>query len=127
MAKKTYRDKDRDLNVLLKDIERWFSEKGYETQTNQADGTLFLQAAKTEGWRKAVGASRAFNILIQGQPKDFSVELSTGEWASNLTAGGVAAVLTGGASLLISGVAAGWSKKIESDLWSFVDQKVMLW
>jgi len=86
---------------------------------------LFLQAAKTEAWRKAVGASRAFNIIIQGQPKDFSIELSTGEWASNLTAGGVAAVLTGGASLLISGVTAGWSKKIESDLWSFIDQKVM--
>lgn len=125
MTKKTYRDKDRDLSVFLRDIETWFSQQGYQTQTNHADGTFFLQAAKTEAWRKAVGASRAFNVLIQGEPKDFSVELSTGEWTSNLTAGGVAAVLTGGASLLISGVAAGWSKKIEADLWSFIDQKVM--
>jgi hypothetical protein len=84
-----------------------------------------LQAAKTEAWRKAVGASRAFNVLIQGQPDDFSVDLSTGEWASNLTAGGVAAVLTGGATLLISGIAVGWSKKVEIDLWTFIDQKVM--
>lgn len=110
---------------MLKDVETWFSEQGYQTQTNKTDGTRLLQAAKTEAWRKAVGASRAFNVLIQGQPNDFSVDLSTGEWASNLTAGGVAAVLTGGASLLISGVAAGWSKKIEGDLWSFIDQKVM--
>lgn len=125
MAKKSYRDRNRDLDVLLRNIEIWFSEQGYQTQTNKADGTWFLQAAKTEMWRKAVGASRAFNVLIQGEPNDFSVDLNTGEWASNLAAGGVAAVLTGGATLLISGVAAGWSKKIESDLWNFIDQKVI--
>lgn len=125
MTKKNYRDNNRDLEVLLKDIETWFSEQGYQTQTNKSDRTWLLQAAKTEAWRKVVGASRAFNVLIQGQPNDFSVDLSTGEWASNLAAGGVAAVLTGGATLLISGVAAGWSKKIESDLWSFIDHKVM--
>lgn len=34
-------------------------------------------------------------------------------------------MLTGGASLLISGIAAGWAKKIEGGLWSFIDQKVM--
>ncbi|BAY25948.1 hypothetical protein NIES2100_57580 [Calothrix sp. NIES-2100] len=125
MTKKIYRDQNRDLDVLLKDIETWFSGQGYQTQTNKADETWLLQAAKTEAWRKVVGASRAFNVLIQGQPNDFSVDLSTGEWASNLAAGGVAAILTGGATLLISGVTAGWSKKIEGDLWSFIDQKVM--
>lgn len=125
MTKKTYQDKDRDLDALLTDIEMWFSGQGYQTQINKTEGSWFLQAAKTEMWRKAVGASRAFNVLIQGQPKNFSVELSTGEWASNLAAGGVAAVLTGGATLLVSGLAAGWSKKIEGDLWSFIDQKVM--
>jgi hypothetical protein len=125
MANKTYRDQNRDLDSLLRNIEAWFSEQGYQTQTNKGDGTWLLQAAKTEMWRKVVGASRAFNVMIQGQPNDFSVDLSTGEWASNLAAGGVAAVLTGGATLLISGVTAGWSKKIESDLWTFIDQKVM--
>ncbi|MBD2246046.1 hypothetical protein [Nostoc sp. FACHB-888] len=125
MTKKTYQDKDRNLDALLRDIETWFSEQGYQIQSNKTDGTWLLQAAKTEMWRKAVGASRAFNVLIQGQPKDFSVELSTGEWASNLAAGGVAAVLTGGVTLLVSGLAVGWSKKIEGDLWNFIDQKVM--
>lgn len=125
MTTKRYQDKDRDLNALLKDIDTWFREQDYQIQTNKAEGTWFLQAAKNETWRKLVGASRAFNVMIQGHPKDFSVELSTGEWASNLAAGGVAAVLTGGTTLLISGITAGWSKKIESDLWSFIDQKVM--
>jgi hypothetical protein len=125
MTNKIYRDKNRDLEVLLRDIEAWFNQQGYQTQTNKNDGTWFLQAAKTEVWRKVVGASRAFNVLIQGQPNDFSVELSTGEWASNLTAVAIGTVLTGGVSLLFSGAAAGWSSKIESDLWSFIDQKIM--
>lgn len=125
MTKKVYTNKSRDLNVLLRDIENWFKELGYQTQTNKTDGNWLLQAAKTEMWRKAVGASRAYNVLIEGQADDFSVDLSTGEWASNLTAGGVAAILTGGGTLLVSGVLAGWSKKVETDLWAFIDQKVM--
>jgi len=125
MAKKTYRNKDRNLDVLLKDIDTWFSEQGYQTQTNNADGTWFLQAKKTEAWRKVVGASRAFNVLIQGQPKDFSVELSTGEWRSNLAVVGVVSWFTFGLPLLATGIAAGWSKKIETDLWNFIDSKVM--
>jgi len=125
MTKKTYLDKNSDLEALHRDVESWFGEQGYQVQSNKTANTWFLQAQKTEAWRKAVGASRAFNVLIQGQPNDFSVEVGTGEWASNLTAGGVAAVLTGGGSLLVSGIAAGWSKKIESDIWNFLDQKVM--
>lgn len=125
MTKKVYTNKARDLNVLFRDIENWFKELGYQTQTNKTDKSWLLQAAKTEMWRKAVGASRAFNVLIEGEPNDFSVDLSTGEWASNLAAGGVAAILTGGGTLLVSGVLAGWSKKVEVDLWTFIDQKVM--
>lgn len=125
MSKKTYLDQNSDLEALQRDIESWFKEQDYQVQSNKTTNTWFVQAQQTEGWRKFVGASRAFNVLIQGQPNDFSVEVGTGEWASNLTAGGVAAVLTGGASILVSGIVTGWSIKIESDLWNFIDQKVM--
>ncbi|MEG4243821.1 MULTISPECIES: SHOCT domain-containing protein [unclassified Microcoleus] len=125
MTKKNYRDKNSDLDTLSKDIKSWFTDQGYEVQSNKTEGAWAVQAQKTEGWRKVVGASRAFNILIQGQPNDFYVEVGTGEWASNLTAGGVAALLTGGTSVIVSGLAASWSKKIESDLWSFIDQKTI--
>lgn len=125
MVTKTYRDKNCDLDTLSKDIELWFGNQSYQLQSNKTEGSWFVQAQKTEAWRKAVGASRAFTILIKGQPNDFSVELGTGEWASNLTAGGVAAVLTGGTTLIASGLAAGWSKKIEADLWNFIEQNVI--
>lgn len=107
MTKKTYQNKNCELDTLSKDIEVWFSNQSYQLQSNKTEGSWLIQAQKTEAWRKAVGASRAFNILIQGQANDFSVELGTGEWASNLTAGGIAAVLTGGTTLIASGIAAG--------------------
>jgi len=125
MTKKTYRDKNCDLDVLNKQIESWFLDQGYEVQSNKAEGSWCLQAQKTEGWRKAVGASRAFTILILGQPNDFSIEVGTGEWASNLVAGGVAAVLTGGVSIIGSGLATGWAKKIEGDIWKFIEEQII--
>jgi len=125
MTKKTYRDKNCDLDVLNKQIESWFSDQGYEVQGNKTEGSWCLQAQKTEGWRKAVGASRAFTILIEGQSNEFSVEVGTGEWASNLVAGGVAAVLTGGVSLVGSGLATGWAKKIEGDIWKFIEEQII--
>jgi hypothetical protein len=125
MTKKTYRDKNCDLDVLNKQIESWFLDQGYEFQSNKAEGSWCVQAQKTEGWRKAVGASRAFTILILGQPNDFSVEVGTGEWASNLVAGGVAAVLTGGVSIIGSGLATGWAKKIEGDIWKFIEEQII--
>lgn len=125
MAKKTYRKENCDLDGLFKEVETWFADQGYETQSNKNPGAWLVQARKTDTWRKALGASRAFNVLIKGQPDEFSVDIGTGEWASNLTAGGVAAILTGGVSLIGSGVATAWSKKIEADLWSYVENSVL--
>ncbi|MEP6488645.1 hypothetical protein NDI43_12780 [Microcoleus vaginatus GB2-A3] len=71
MTKKNYQDKNCDLDTLSKDINSWFSNQGYQVQSNKTEGAWVVQAQKTEAWRKAVGASRAFNIVIQGQPNDF--------------------------------------------------------
>jgi hypothetical protein len=125
MAQNNYRGKNCDLDTLFKECEDWFTQRKYQTQTDVNKGTWLLQARQADAWRAAVGASRAFNVLIQGEPNDFSVTLTTGEWATNLAAGGVAAVLTGGATLLISGVTIGWSKKIEGDISAFIEQRIL--
>lgn len=125
MTTKIYQGKDCDLDALLNDVETWFRGQDYQAQTSKTEGVWFLQASKNETWRKLVGASRAFNVMIQGQSKNFSVELSTGEWASNLAAGGVAAILTGGTTLIFSGITAGWSVKVEGDFWNFIEQKII--
>ncbi len=125
MAQNNYRGKNCDLDALFKECQDWFAQHKYQTQGDVNNGTWLLQARQTETWRQVVGASRAFNVLIQGEPNDFSVTLTTGEWATNLAAGGAAAVLTGGATLLISGVTIGWSKKIEGDISAFIEQRIL--
>lgn len=124
MAQKTYHDKNCDLDVLFAECEAWFSQRNYKIQSHKSQGDWLVQATQAETWRVATGSSRAFNVRIQGQPNEFSVDLSTGAWATNLAAGGVAAVLTGGATLLISGVTVGWSKKIEGDITAFIEQRI---
>ena len=124
MAIKTYSNKNCDLDVLFHEIEAWFVQRNYKTQTHQNDETRLIQATQAEAWRVAAGASRAFNVQVVGEPNNFSVELSTGAWATNLAAGGVAALLTGGATLLISGATIGWSKKIEADITEYIEQRV---
>ena len=124
MAIKKYSNKNCDLDVLFQEIETWFVQRNYEIQKHQDGDARLIQATQDEAWRVAAGASRAFNVELVGEPNDFSVELSTGAWATNLAAGGVTALLTGGATLLISGATIGWSKKIEADISEYIDQRV---
>lgn len=125
MATKTYSNRNSDLDVLFQEINAWFVERNYETQTHENNGMRLIQATQAEAWRVAAGASRAFNVQIEGEPNNFTVELSTGAWATNLAAGSVAALLTGGATLLISGATIGWSKKIEADISDYIEQRVL--
>ena len=124
MSQTNYHDKNCDLEILFQEIETWFTQRNYKVQTNRSENSWLLQAAQNEAWRVAAGATRAFNVQINGAPNDFSIELSTGAWANNLAAGGIAAVLTGGATLLISGVTVGWSKKIEADISQYIEQRI---
>lgn len=124
MPQTNYQNKNCDLDVLFQEVDAWFIQHNYKTQSNQSEGAWLVQATQAETWRVATGSSRAFNVQIMGTPNDFTVELSTGAWATNLAAGGVAALLTGGATLLLSGAAIGWSKKIEADITLYINQRI---
>lgn len=125
VGKKVYENKNTDLGALTKNLEQWFSNQGYIVESNSGEGVWAVQAKKDEKWRKALGASRAFKVNITGNPNLFTVEVGTGEWASNLTAVGVGALLTGGVSIIGSGIATGWSKKIEGDIMEYLDELVL--
>jgi len=125
-SKKQYTDNNVDLDSLAIEIEDWFKKDGYITQSDKsADGLWLIQATK-ESWARMVFASkRAFNVLIEGGPNNFSVSTGVGSWITNLAALGVIAVLTGGLYLLFAGASAAWSKKIQNDLDNFIDQRIL--
>ena len=124
MASRQYQGRNIDLRKLKQATEKWFRGHEYETQTKSGDIDHLIQARKGGTFRTIVGASRAFNITISGNPNQFSVNFSIGDWSSNLAAVGIGTLLTGGIFLIGSGLAAGWSKKIESDFLNWMDSTV---
>lgn len=117
--KKTFKSKTCDAATLAKDIESWFREKGYETQSSSKSDTWVVQARKTEGWRHFVGASMAFNVTITGKSHDFSVHAGMGDWATNVVSAVQRQLLSP-----VRYATDGWSMKIVSDLWKFIESRV---
>jgi hypothetical protein len=117
--KKTFKSKTYNAETLAKDIESWFREKGYETQSSSSSGTWLVQARKTEGWRHYVGASMAFNVTITGKSHEFSVQAGMGDWATNVVSAVQRQLLSP-----VRYATDGWSMKIVSDLWKFIESRV---
>lgn len=120
-----YKDKNVDLNSLAKDIENWFKSEGYVTQISCQQDKYLVQATKTGWFRTIIASSRAFNVLIEGSPNNFTVTLGAGAWINNLAVVGVAAVLTCGLIFFAVGGAALWAKKIQNDVFKYIDQRAI--
>lgn len=124
MATKTY-NKIVDCEKLAEAIEQWFAFDKFETQLQSSDDYYMVQAKKSSKLRSALGGSRAFTVVIKSNSKETIIETTTGQWVQNLSAVGIGTLLTGGLSLVGSGMAASWTKKIEVDLWNFLDNEVL--
>ena len=126
MISKYYRATNSDLNRVSQHVEQWFSSQEYETQVHRSDDVWMIQARKTGFFRAAVSACRAFTVTIQGNSNEFVVTTGTGEWAKNITTTAVTSLLTGGLTLIGTGIAAAWTKKVEADLVAFIDREALV-
>jgi len=61
----------------------------------------------------------AFNVVITGKPHEFSVQAGMGDWATNAVST-VQRLVFSPVRLATDG----WSAKIASDLWKFIESKV---
>jgi hypothetical protein len=124
MSAKYYKGRNIDLIKLKNVIENYFKSKEFETQSKSGDIDHIVQARKTGVLRSIAGASRALTITISGESNEFSVSIAEGKWANNLAAVGIGAILTMGISLIPAGMAAGWSKQIETEFNSWLDELI---
>ncbi len=98
LADKTvrYQGRNTDLVGLRDRIVRYLQDDGFKLQTPRAtQGGMLIQAQKGGFLREVITSERALDILIQGEPNNFSVRVGIGKWVQNI---GVATVET----LLIS-------------------------
>ena len=126
-GERIYQGKNVNINVLVKDIQDWLEQRGFETQSQKAEDKdiWLLQARKSGFFRTIVAATRAFTIVIEGEPNRFSVRVGISEWITNLTAVGLAALLTVGITLIGVVISASWTKKIQGDIKKYIDQRVV--
>jgi hypothetical protein len=121
MSTKTFTGESQELHLLAEDVKMWFQGSGYEVQAASNDGIHIIQARKTSGVRTFFGTNQAFNVKIEGQPTCYVVEVGTGKWVENLAGSGISGLFTGGLTWLTGAAGAAWVKKVESDLWNWLD------
>jgi len=125
LGKRTFKDKGCNLSALARDVESWFMEREYETQGTERGGRYFVQAKKKGTLRAITGTQVAMKVTIEGNPDDFTVQIGTGKWISNIASAGTAAFFTFGLTAITGVVGAIWTKKTERDLWDYIESQAI--
>ena len=116
-----YEKKNVNLTALVTNIEKWFKERNFTTQTLQAQSKWLIQGTKQGIWRSITASARAYSIRIDGSPDDFKIEIGVGKWINNTTSLAIITILSGTLLLPFCGAAALWSKKISRDLKNYIE------
>jgi hypothetical protein len=120
-----YQGKNTDLNVLKGKIEEYLKADGFKVQssTPSPHGTV-IQAQKGGFLRSIITADRAFTILIDGEPNNFTVRVGVGKWLKHLAITGVEALLLSELFLLVDVPETLWNLEIENKIVRTIDSFV---
>lgn len=112
-----FQNKHTDLDALRGRIQKYLNEQGFDVQSSSpsSHGTL-LQARKGGYMADIITADRALNILVDGQPDDFTVRLGIGKWTQHLGVMALEMMLLSGMFLMIDVPEMLWTTHIENDL-----------
>ncbi len=117
-----YQGKNTDLNVLKGKIEEYLKSDGFKVQSSMPSphGTV-IQAQKGGFLRSIITADRAFTILIDGEPNNFTVRVGVGKWLKHLAITAVEALLLTELFLLVDVPETLWNLEIESKILKTID------
>ena len=79
-----FQGKNKDLDLLSKQIMQQLQIQGYKTQSTTSPIGIVLQAQKAGILRDIIAADRAFTIMLSGQPNDFMVRIGIGKFFQNI-------------------------------------------
>ena len=117
-----YQGKNTDLNALKVKIEEYLKGDGFKVQSSvpSPHGTV-IQAQKGGFLRSVITADRAFTILIDGQPSNFTVRVGIGRWLKHLAITAVEALLLTELFLLVDVPETLWNFEIENKILKKID------
>ena len=122
---KQYTGKNTDLNVLKSKIETYLEGQGFKVQSSvPSTQGILIQAQKAGFLRDIITADRAFNILIDGEPNNFTVRIGVGKWFKNIGIAAVEALLLSEIFLAIDVPEMLWNLEIEGKILKQIDSLV---
>jgi len=116
----TWQNKNVDLKQLTEKIKKFFYANKFSEVQNFEDPNgayIQIQARKAGVFRTLTSQRKAIQIIIRGEPSNFQISLSSGEWGKNITAG---ALLNPAVSLVGLGLNASFNNKV----WNFINDAV---
>jgi hypothetical protein len=120
-----YQGKNTDLNALNNSIVTYLQTEGFKVQAPKPSGLGWLIQAQKGGFlRDVISADRALNIMIQGQPNDFSLRIGIGKWLQNATVAVVETALLSELFLPLDVAEMVWTVHIENGVFKKIDEIV---
>jgi hypothetical protein len=110
-----YQGRNTDLTALKDGIVRYLQADGFKVQVPKpsSDGWL-IQAQKGGFLRELITAERALNIMIQGQPINFTVRVGIGKWIQNAAVTAVETVALSELFLPLDVAEMAWTVHVEN-------------
>lgn len=119
---KRYQGKNTDLDGLKTKIEEYLKNDGFKVQSSQPSPHGMVIQARKGGFLSAViAADRAFNIVIDGEPNDFTVRLGIGKWLEHLGVTAIEALLISELFLLVDVPEMAWNLHVENNIMKQID------
>lgn len=111
-----YQNKSRNLNEVSQQVEQQLQAQGFKTQSRQLPTGFVIQAQKAGILRDIITADRAFTIMLEGQPDDFTVTVGIGKFIQNLAVVAIEAILLSELFLLVDVPEMLWTLHVENGI-----------
>jgi hypothetical protein len=120
-----YQGKNVGLDRLKDNIAQYLQSEGFKVQVpSQSSSGWLIQAQKGGFLSEVISAERALNILIAGQPNDFSVRIGVGKWIQNVAVTAVETLALSEIFLPIDVAEMAWTVHVENRIIKKIDQLI---
>jgi hypothetical protein len=111
-----YKGKNKNVEKLGKEIVQELIEQDYKVESNATPNRVVIQARKDGVLRDIITANRAFTILLQGSPEDFTVRIGIGKLVQNLSVAAAEALVLSNLFLVIDIPEMLWTTQVEKGI-----------
>ena len=120
--KNTWINRDIDLSLLVKEIEKFFHEKNFDVRVEKNnDESMYQIQATKKGMLNTITSSRkSLDVIIKGNSNNFSIGINAGEWGKNIA---IAALIPYyGWTVGLAGL--GMNMYFKKNLWDFIKSTI---